>query len=572
MIPEIQNIFLSFKSANEILTDEFLKTLEQKNDGSTTSIDEQAQMTVEINKIVGKNNETWTDEKVLLINNTNNQPFDDLLGKKAVHKATIYRLIQYILDEKTRPRINPRGTTSYFANVGGAGAGAVTRSKTRTTATDAATAAAPPPPQTPLSYSDMYNKLWKFMGHSDCNAVLRSIIDDKKGKKQTSDNFENFAKISDIVNKFKWSNTQTNSLFETLYAHLSKCHTYTEKNERIQINEISTKLSERTANKKSQKYRFMLNWVILIAFHLYYIDNSYVSYTADSTSSLTGDSKREQIKEDCRELLKHLYKTYVGWMEKMDYSTLKTTFNHQSSKDGATYETKVKEYFGAEINGDATLTPLVNGIQDFLCDVKRILPSRTGGDSPRASGTPRTPLPPSLEQAPDEGEISPEERNKIEERILTNERRKQQEELQLKRKAALEERKKQLEVKPIEKVQQEKAYRQEEEIRKLRTDNILPQSPRGRFHPDYNPIQNKQDLRHAEYHRDALKRQEKKLLAKQNKSMREGLGGGNKQRTRKRQRIARAHHNTKRRLSSNSKPANHKHTRKARQVRASGSV
>jgi hypothetical protein len=51
-----------------------------------------------------------------------------------------------------------------------------------------------------------------------------------------------------------------------------------------------------------------------------------------------------------------------------------------------------------------------------------------------------------------------------------------------------------------------------------------------------------------------------------------GSGGGNKQRTRKRQRIARAHHHTKRRLSSNSKPANHKHTRKARLVRASGSV
>jgi hypothetical protein len=49
------------------------------------------------------------------------------------------------------------------------------------------------------------------------------------------------------------------------------------------------------------------------------------------------------------------------------------------------------------------------------------------------------------------------------------------------------------------------------------------------------------------------------------------LGGGSKQRTRKHPRIARAHHNTKRR-SSNSKPVNHKHTRKARLTRASGSV
>jgi len=47
------------------------------------------------------------------------------------------------------------------------------------------------------------------------------------------------------------------------------------------------------------------------------------------------------------------------------------------------------------------------------------------------------------------------------------------------------------------------------------------------------------------------------------------IGGGNKQRTRKRQRIASTHHHTKRRILRNK---NHKHTRKARLVRASGSV
>jgi len=49
----------------------------------------------------------------------------------------------------------------------------------------------------------------------------------------------------------------------------------------------------------------------------------------------------------------------------------------------------------------------------------------------------------------------------------------------------------------------------------------------------------------------------------------DGSRGGNKQRTRKRQRIASTHHHTKRRILRNK---NHKHTRKARQVRASGSV
>lgn len=48
-----------------------------------------------------------------------------------------------------------------------------------------------------------------------------------------------------------------------------------------------------------------------------------------------------------------------------------------------------------------------------------------------------------------------------------------------------------------------------------------------------------------------------------------GSRGGNKQRTRKRQRIASTHHHTKRRILRNK---NHKHTRKARLTRASGSV
>jgi hypothetical protein len=76
------------------------------------------------------------------------------------------------------------------------------------------------------------------------------------------------------------------------------------------------------------------------------------------------------------------------------------------------------------------------------------------------------------------------------------------------------------------------------------------------------------DQKGAEYHRAALKREQEKLKSQMPTTQKNKLGlggGGNKQRTRKRQRVASTHHHTKRRILRN---GNHKHTRKARQVRA----
>jgi hypothetical protein len=111
----------------------------------------------------------------------------------------------------------------------------------------------------------------------------------------------------------------------------------------------------------------MLNWVILIAFHLYYSND--VEYTADKTKLLSSVNKQSQIRMDCCELLSHLYDTYIGWMDKMSSESLNGIF-YPRSQASATYKTTTDNHFSTIVD-DTTLTPLVNGIQDFLCKINQ---------------------------------------------------------------------------------------------------------------------------------------------------------------------------------------------------------
>ena len=399
MIPEIQEIFLSFKPANKILTDDFLTALEKINDGSTISINEQAKMTVEINKIAGKKIETWMDEKVLLIKNTDNQPFDDLLGKKAVHKATIYRLIQELLD---------------------------TLSSTPLSRTEAATRKNAPKP------SDLYNELWKFMEYEAGSiAVLRTVfgaksIQDKAELNKLIDGGD--MALADRRINLTWIKRKKNTLFDELFIKiLSQCHKYEKtssiaKPNRIMLDNLSNFLKNKTVNKGGQRYRFMLNWVILIAFHLYYTDTlvePLVNYKKQNHHL-----KKQQMLIDCCELIKKLHTTFVGWMQRMDGRALLGFFHkpvvekpveqskkgksqqeksqkEKSQKEQSTYEQQVKTLFSTAITTDRTLEPLLFGIQDFLCEVTPWQPSLTrrlpdfstssGEASPRSA----TPIPPS---------------------------------------------------------------------------------------------------------------------------------------------------------------------------------
>jgi hypothetical protein len=300
--PKIQALFLGFQPANTQLTDEFLTEMEQSQGRAIIDNSEKIQ---EEYKKYGRE----------LIQNTDNRPFFESLGPKAVHKSTISNLIKKILD----------GNSS------------------------------------DLKYFNMYDTLWRFMAYSEgCLTVLTSIFGKKSPKIQLG---QTTARITDLT----WKNTEKNELFDRLFSDLSKCYRYDEKKVRILTNRQSNFLINMTSKKKEQKYRFMLNWVILIAFHLYYSND--VEYTADKTKVLSGVNKQSQIQTDCRELLSHLYDTYIGWMDKMSSESLNGIF-YPRSQASATYKTTTDNHFST-IVGDTTLTPLVNGIQDFLCKINQ---------------------------------------------------------------------------------------------------------------------------------------------------------------------------------------------------------
>jgi hypothetical protein len=132
----------------------------------------------------------------------------------------------------------------------------------------------------------------------------------------------------------------------------------------------------------------MLNWVILIAFHLYHTDSDEtrrVSYRDTASIELFGIEKNKKILIDCRELLQNLHTMFVGWMRRMDSGSLFGIF----TTGAATYQSTVNNNFTSGIKRDPSLQPLLHGIQDFLCDVDPWNSSLLGSSDSSAVSSPR---------------------------------------------------------------------------------------------------------------------------------------------------------------------------------------
>lgn len=107
-------------------------------------------------------------------------------------------------------------------------------------------------------------------------------------------------------------------------------------------------------------YRFKLNWLILIAFHIYY--ESSAVYPKDSQGG-----KKQTLIDIC-ELIENHYTTFLGWMDSLrDPTSLKNIFQPVSDL-GDTYQVKTRKLISADISTDSTLRPLRIAIQKVLCD------------------------------------------------------------------------------------------------------------------------------------------------------------------------------------------------------------
>jgi len=295
--PEIQELFLSFQSPNEVLTPQFLEKIE-KTTQSTEVVDIPSVIDGEMSR-----------KKDQLINTDDTTDFLSNLGQKASHQTTIEKLMIFLDTERDTNNKPLR------------------------------------PTQNGKTYQDMYLRLWQFMEYTSGSIrILRSVFESKDTTMVTQLLASSESGITKRRSDLTWSSPQNNSLFTTLFMEFSKCY----KNGKDD-GTYSLFLENQVRSKGAQKYRFMLNWIILIAFHWYYIQ------------------KRQYALIDCGEFIEHLYHTYIGWMEHMDSQTLKNVFQPVTSS-AIDYKTRVGSLIVSNFKTDGSLESLINGIRGYLCD------------------------------------------------------------------------------------------------------------------------------------------------------------------------------------------------------------
>lgn len=352
--PEIQTLFLSFKSPSDVLGPDFLKKIEEHASSKIIAIPQDI------------DNEMTKVKPDELIYSTDDTPFFENLGQKASHKTTIDKLMLFLDNDS------------------------VTASKNGKT------------------YRYMYLILWQFMEYdSGSIAVLRSVFD-----VVTDDTSQLLSPTqSGITQRRKdltWSGPTDNELFNILFMELSKCYNSSGNDDGT----YSRFLETQVARKGKQKYRFMLNWTFLIAFHLYYARYSQAQNRSGS----------EEYGILLGKFIEDMYHTFIGWMEQLDSSPLKNLFI-PVSQTSLTYKSGVKKRIDSDIKTDATsatLTPdIIKDIRIFLCNngekgkrekhlsvkptTRRVMPAKRGTQAKHAW----SPAPPS-EPYPDHSDSDSE--------------------------------------------------------------------------------------------------------------------------------------------------------------------
>ena len=323
--PLVQDFMLSFKPVNEIFNDANLTSLiaEVKPMEGVEAIDE-------YNKI-GK-------EKNLIPTNDTKDYFDpNGLGIKIAWKKSIIKLMNF-LDKKPLVRTTENGKT----------------------------------------YTDMYKILWNVTKRSKTiDDAFRSMFDSKKPSIADLSTM-----IIDIPTPFKfgrtigWVSPATNSLFDLLFKNFSTC---------IDIKTISDFLDEKVSvSASADAYSFKLNWLILIAFHIWNEPPKNIY----NEKKVKPSNDKNQILIDICELIEHLYKIFIGWVEAFKTrDSIINTFN-PISEQGITYFKKTKTNIMDDTT-DSTLKYLRKEIQKELCKRGTIEVISTSTQPARAKPSPR---------------------------------------------------------------------------------------------------------------------------------------------------------------------------------------
>jgi hypothetical protein len=304
--PKIQELFLSFNTPNEVLTTEFLKEIEGLKQ-STDVVETPKDIDNEYDKVNVKLKST----KQTLIENTDTRPFFDTLGNKVDHKSTIMNLMKW-LD------------------------GIISKSS---------------------KYENMYGELWRFMDHDDCTTILRTVIKDFENKISSYEIYQGHKETNGkkgLQQILGWTSGNTNTLYDKLLIEISKCEetvSINGKNELRDTGKYSMFIHGRVQNRG---YRFMLNWLILVALHVYY--------------NTQDQSQKKILLVRCGEFIEKLHYVFIKWMYDVKRNNSKDADDIFVGKNPKIVYTKnAKKFIQSSIIGDTTVMQIINKMREYMC-------------------------------------------------------------------------------------------------------------------------------------------------------------------------------------------------------------
>ena len=305
--PEIKKLFLSFESPNKTLTPEFLDSIE-KNKELIVVVDKPTVIDAEMKEMEKKKKE--------FIQSDDTTDFFQSLGKKVDHKSTIMKLMNWMTTELHSVK----------------------------------------------KYENLYEELWRFMDYADCVIILKKVISDYDNKmrsgaiKQTDTQTKKETEQKGLQQILGWTSQSTNTLYDNLLREISKCE------ERV-TTFGSSKQELRDTGKYSKfihkrfqgrGYRFMLNWLILIALHV---------YNAES-----GTTQKTSLLERCGEFIEKLHNVFIQWMleiKKNNQGDLDNMF--VNNKPIIVYTEKVTRLINKDIFGDSTVMHIIQKMREYMC-------------------------------------------------------------------------------------------------------------------------------------------------------------------------------------------------------------
>ena len=186
-------------------------------------------------------------------------------------------------------------------------------------------------------YRNKYDDIWRFMAKIEgSTVVLRKLFGEINPK------------IIPVVleSQYKivgWVNRTVNPLLKQLFDAFSLCPD----------SRRSVFLYKQTMNNGESKFRFMLNWVILLGFHS--VNNG--------TSTL----------KNIAELINNIHETFLGWLIGRDKDTFHGMFDTKRNpiivESIETYNDRVSKKIENDIKGDPTLLNIRSAIQTKICEL-----------------------------------------------------------------------------------------------------------------------------------------------------------------------------------------------------------